>query len=197
MASTFLPEWDRCHPDDLWVYDKLILSKKLGYICGPKGADTPKPGKYLIKPCVNFMGMGRGAKILNLRYTTDFRLPDGFFWMEIFRGKHLSIDYYKGQQRLCVEGFRTSSDLSKWDRWQKTSDKIPFPKIQLKGNYKWVNIEMIDGNIIEIHLRRNPDFCGHTSPYITPSYGRKKLKGHTFIKGQDYKRIGYFIKCQH
>ena len=29
--------WDVAHTEDLWIFDKLILSKKLGYQCGPAG----------------------------------------------------------------------------------------------------------------------------------------------------------------
>ena len=47
--------------EDLWVLDKLILSKKLGYKCGPKGIDVPNRGRYIIRPCVNIMGMGEGS----------------------------------------------------------------------------------------------------------------------------------------
>jgi hypothetical protein len=30
-------EFAQIHPDDLWVYNKLQLSAKLGYKCGPAG----------------------------------------------------------------------------------------------------------------------------------------------------------------
>ena len=33
--------WDKIKPDDLWIYDKLILSRKLGYLCGPAGVAPP------------------------------------------------------------------------------------------------------------------------------------------------------------
>ena len=55
--------WFDCHEDDLWIFDKLILSRKLGYVCGPVDADVPKPNHYIVRPCVNPAGMGRGATI--------------------------------------------------------------------------------------------------------------------------------------
>ena len=33
--------WRSPKSDDLWALDKLILSKKLGYKCGPAGIDVP------------------------------------------------------------------------------------------------------------------------------------------------------------
>lgn len=177
--------------EDLWVYDKLILSKILGYNCGPKGMEVPKPGKYIIRPAINFMGMALGAKIIHLEKSTE-HLEDGFFWCEVFKGRHLSVDYKNKKQDLCVEGFRAkNSKISKWTRWEKTSDKIKYPKIlkKLKGNYKWVNIEYIGDNIIEIHFRRNPDFLGHSSKYIRPIWDNE-----IFIKAKDADRVGFYIE---
>ncbi len=30
-------EWNHIHSEDLWVYNKLFLSRRLGYTCGPVG----------------------------------------------------------------------------------------------------------------------------------------------------------------
>ena len=38
--------WKNPKIDDLWALDKLILSKKLGYTCGPAGIEVPKEGIY-------------------------------------------------------------------------------------------------------------------------------------------------------
>lgn len=62
--------WLRCHIDDLWIFDKLIVSKKLGYVCGPHGVNVPQNGKYIVRPCVNLMSMGRGAFFQEL-YVND------------------------------------------------------------------------------------------------------------------------------
>ena len=45
--------WQNAEPDERWLYDKLILSRKIGYTCGPSGIDVPKPNFYIVKPCVN------------------------------------------------------------------------------------------------------------------------------------------------
>lgn len=192
--------WKLTHLDDLWVFDKLILSKKLGYSCGPKGINVPKPGLYIVRPCINFMGMGLGTKFLNIKDNTDNIMEEGTFWSQVFKGKHLSIDYYKGRQKLCVEGIRPDlHNVRKWDIWKKTEDKIPYPTIlkSLKGRYDWINVEFVGGNIIEIHLRRNPDFKGHASNYVIPVYSGQKIKpkeNQIFIKSVDDTRIGFYIE---
>ena len=53
--------WLSCDVADLWIFDKLILSRKLDYICGPVDVDVPSPGNYIVRPCVNLAGMSRGA----------------------------------------------------------------------------------------------------------------------------------------
>ena len=42
--------WDTANIEDLWVFDKLILAKKLGYQCGPAGGWTPESKNYIIRP---------------------------------------------------------------------------------------------------------------------------------------------------
>lgn len=126
--------------------------------------------------------------------STD-NLPDGTFWCEKFEGRHLSVDYYRGTQTLCVEGHKSSDSLSRWDLWEKTDDEIPYPDIlkELVGQYDWVNVEFIGGKIIEIHLRQNPDFMFHNKSYIIPAYGETHLDGHVLIEWADHERSGFFI----
>jgi hypothetical protein len=52
-------EWNAIHHDDLWIYNKLQLSRVLGYTCGPIGTTVPKPDFYIVRPSVNFLGNGR------------------------------------------------------------------------------------------------------------------------------------------
>lgn len=194
-----IEEWTNCHVDDLWINDKLILSRKLGYKCGPHGVSVPKPGYYIVRPCVNFMGMGRGAFITFIENETEDLIPDGTFWCELLKGRHLSVDFYKGEQVLCVEGHRSSQNLVKWDRWEKTDDQIKFPNIlkNLTGVYDWINIEVIGGKLIEVHLRENPDFEKHNSPYIIPIYEGDRIdlmSNQAYIEAPEHIRLGFIIR---
>ena len=105
--------WETVNPKDLWVMDKLILSRNLYYTCGPVGMAVPRPGHYIVRPCVNMLGLGLGAQKVWIEDTTD-HLPLGYFWCEWFSGRHLSIDYHWGRQVLAVEGHKSENTFTKW-----------------------------------------------------------------------------------
>ena len=189
--------WKTADADEIWVYDKLILSRKLGYKCGPAGIDVPEPGWYIVRPCVNVMGLGLGTKKMHLpQYTID--LDPGYFWCEWFEGRHLSIDYEYGKQVLCVEGFKSKDTFTQWDKWIKTNDQISFPKVldqfKTKAN---INCEFIGGKLIEVHLRSNPDFEQNITEFI-PVWKDQSTEpplGYRYIDYPDvHGRIGAFIK---
>ena len=192
-------EWEGIHVDDLWVYDKLILSKKLGYTCGPSGVDVPKAGRYVVRPITNYRGMGREATIEWIWDNTDHLHPSEF-WCEVFEGEHISVDYFMGQSDLVVRGVRSSNELYKWDYWERVDWRIPFPDVlkDLKGNYSWINLEMIDGKVIEVHFRRNSDFLHGNTMMIPVWSGGIHMKlpedqEWRYIPEEDYHREGYWI----
>lgn len=150
--------WKTADPDELWAMDKLILARKMGYSCGPAGVPVDTPGEYIVRPCVNAMGLGLGAQKKYLERNTE-HLEPGYFWCEFFSGRHLSIDYYHGEQHLCVEGFKSPNTFTTWNLWKRTGDRIPLPGILEQFKHKeWINCEFIDGNLIEVHFRYNPNF---------------------------------------
>ena len=151
--------WKSADPDELWAMDKLILSRKLGYNCGPAGVPVDAPGYYIVRPCVNAMGLGLGAAKSYIEKNTEW-LDVGFFWCEWFEGRHLSVDYHYGKQELCVEGFKHPDTFTTWRRWQRVEDTVPLPGIieQFKDK-EWINCEFIGGKLIEVHFRHNPDFA--------------------------------------
>ena len=110
--------WQTADPDELWAMDKLILSRKLGYRCGPAGVPVDAPDYYIVRPCVNAMGLGLGAAKSYIEKNTEW-LDVGFFWCEWFEGRHLSVDYHYGKQELCVEGFKHPDTFTTWRRWQR------------------------------------------------------------------------------
>lgn len=192
--------WLNCENEDLWIFNKLNLARRLGYVCGPKGVDVPQPGNYVVRPCVNLMGMSKGADIVWIDEETDEheKIPHGYFWCEIFTGRHLSVDYIDKKQVLCVEGFKHENSLYKFSRWQKTNDVIEYPEIlnHLVGNYKYINVEMIGDKIIEVHLRLNPDFADNEQEVIPvwENDSTEAPQGFTFVPGKVDKRIGFFVR---
>lgn len=185
---------------DLWIFDKFHVSLKAGHICGPAGISVPVPGEYVIRPCMNILGMGMGAFFALLNRET-YGLPSGTFWCERFIGPHYSVDYYKGKQQLCVIGHREHlGDVTRWKKWEKNNIEIPYPHHildQLEQEYDWVNVEYIGDKIVEIHLRRNPDFKGHDSNYVIPVYKDQVIKparDQLFVPSQDEDRLGFYIQ---
>jgi hypothetical protein len=190
-------EWAIIHEDDLWVYNKLILAKKSGHLCGPTGVPVSRPGYYIVRPMFNLLGMGRNARIEWIRDYTDHFYPSDF-WCEVFNGEHLSVDFYHKESRLVVKGHRHPSDpLYKWQRWEKVDRTIEFPEIlkNLKGNYEWINCEFVDGNLIEVHFRQNPDFRYENTlaiPVWEEEMGRE-IEKYRYVEDGDYLRKGFYI----
>lgn len=189
--------WKTIDPDDIWVMDKLILSRKLGYSCGPVGLDVPTPGWYIVRPCVNMMGLGLGAQKIWIEEET-WKLPVGHFWCEWFEGNHYSIDYNYGKQALAVQGIKKADTFTRWDEWRKIETFIPFPKIlEQYKNKEWINIEFIGDKIIEVHFRRNEDFANGVNHFIPVWEGQDTTPpgGYNYIDYPDiHGRIGAFVR---
>ena len=162
--------WGQLDPSDLWIYDKLILAKKLGHQAGPAGVPVPVPNFYIVRPITNLRMMSRGAGKLWLTPSTSDQVPDGYFWSECFEGRHISIDYNYGKQTLAVEGFRNSDRLDRFCLWKKIDYPYSLPAclVSISQKYEWLNIEMIGDNIIEVHKRYNDDFANHSGSVVIP-----------------------------
>jgi hypothetical protein len=192
--------WLKADPEDLWVMDKLIIARMCHHVSGPVGMDVPTPGWYIVRPCVNMIGLGLGAKMFWLTKSTD-HLPIGHFWCEWFTGRHLSVDYRNGEQFLAVEGIRgETQDLTRWEKWIKVNDTVPLPGFlkNLSIKYGVINCEFIDGKLIEVHLRGNPNFEGRDITEFIPVWDSKKdlsSQGYRYIRypGEN-NRIGAWIK---
>jgi len=190
-------EWNSIHNEDLWVYNKLLLSHRLKYLCGPVGCPVPFPCHYIVRPSINLLGMGRFSRIEWIwKYTDHFHPAE--FWCQRFRGEHISVDFQNKQSKLVVIGEKNHNNpLYKWNKWTKIERKIKFPKIleDLKGTYEWINCEFIGNNLIEVHFRQNPDFRYGNSIAIPVWKGEKvqKKENLVFIHDEDYLRKGFYI----
>ena len=194
--------WRTIDSKYLWAMDKLILARKMGYLCGPVGLKVPKPGWYIVRPSVNMQGMGLGAQKVWIDQST-VHLPAGHFWCEFFTGRHFSVDYAYGLPTLCVEGFKSEDTFMKWDRWSKVDDwsaieySLGFPKI-LDDFIHWpkVNCEFIGGKLIEVHFRENEDFKDGITEFLPVWEGQSTQPppGYRYISYPDQKRLGAFVK---
>jgi len=176
--------------EDLWCVDKLILAKKLGYVCGPAGIVPPHPGQYVVRPLMNLKMMSRGAKI---QYLDSDSIPDGYFWCEVFTGRHLSFDYHWGKQVLAVEGFRNDPlRLDRFSRWTKINDAFKLPEVlqEIADRYPWFNVEVIGDKVIEVHFRYNDDFANHDATTIIPVWKDE------FYASASGDRLGFILESK-
>jgi hypothetical protein len=181
---------DLIEPEDLWAIDKFILAKRLGYVCGPAGVVPGTAGRYIVRPCVNFRTMAMGASFVYLDSASDV-IPTGYFWCEIFQGRHRSFDYHRGQQVLAVEGFRTDADrLDRFSHWVKIPDVFELPPLiqQIASRYEWLNVETVGNNVIEVHFRYNDDFSNHDADKIIPIWKEQ------FYHSPAGDRIGFILE---
>ena len=184
--------WNKIDVSDLWVYDKLILSKYLGHVCGPAGVDLPEPGTYIIKPITNIMGMGQGTHFRTFLDVKTETVRPGYFWMEVFRGQHLSIDIVDGKTDVVYEGI--SLGTSRFSRWLKLDVEMEHPEflINLSKKYGVVNYESIGGKIIEVHLRANPDWQKYRAKELIPIW-KGDFIPKDFVNDADGDRIGFRV----
>jgi hypothetical protein len=189
--------WGKVHPNDLWIYDKLIVARKSGYLAGPAGVSVPRADWYIVRPITNIRMMSRGASRKWLTPELD-SVPDGYFWSEMFIGDHISVDYHYGRQSTTVQGFRDSDRLDRFCKWSRIEITMPFPKIlhNLHSMYKWINVEYIDGKIIEIHTRYNDDFSNHSANTIIPVWNDNPIPqpvGSSWYESPSADRLGFWI----
>ena len=152
-----------------WIFNKLELALHLGYQAGPGPIPVPKSNYYIVRPVYNLYGMGIGAKVVWLDTTmTEVELiqkvPPGYFWCELFQGTHYSIDFKKSNQTYIptvsmYAGSQNKDNLSKFHSWTKCENpNFVLPDFVCEVGSDDVNIEIIDGNIIEVHFRRGNTF---------------------------------------
>lgn len=183
--------WTKAPLTDLWLYDKLIVSRRLGYCCGPSCVPVPQPNNYIVRPITNMHGMGINASIQHIDSSTD-HLPAGYFWSEIFSGLHISVDYHYGVQCLAVEGHRTSAELWRFDRWCVVEQQYALPFEEL-AKYPYSNVEFIGGRVIEVHLRQNPDFS-YNNTVAVPVWDDETIDlTRKFVVAKDYRRKGFYV----
>lgn len=160
------------YPNHHKWFNKLYVAELMGYNCGPAGVPPPKTGWYVIRPIYNLSGMGIFARIEYIYAHTQNidKIPPGYFWCEAFSGTHCSATYewqtnkenLRGEWKpiSCWIGTRDHQEdrLYKFSEW-KRSDYIPELPSQLHGlsGIRRINVEFINDNVIEVHLRESTD----------------------------------------
>lgn len=124
----------------------------------------PKKYPIISKPIINLKGMGYNAiKINNIQEFINNNIY-GNFWCEFVKGKHYSYDFMLNDTKIifycCFEGIKNNKNLGKFNYWKFIKD-IKYPEIidelinkYLKKYFGFLNIEVINNKIIEVHLRK-------------------------------------------
>ena len=149
-------------PKYRWIYNKLTIAEIQGLTCAPHGV-IPTSFPVFSKPIFNLKSMGAGSRILhNYQEYLDNYSP-GHMWSELLDGEHISTDlavlYGKVVWLAHTRGHPMPGGT--FDRWDINVEipceheryLIQFVETNLEGYSGMLNAEMIDGRIIEAHLR--------------------------------------------
>lgn len=201
-AYIFFPQYRK------W-FNKLELSERLGYKCGPCGVPPTEENEYVVRPIYNLSGMSVGASIKYIETGDTTKVPPGYFWCEYFYGDQYSVTYEYNDKWIPINSWKAYKEKKNLSRFSKWTRDFHYPKLpdffdELK-DVGLINVEFIEDKIIEVHLRPSPD----------PSYNilipvwaddKKVLDsyielGYTFIESFDdadgfleTPRIGFMVK---
>ena len=160
------------YPRERWVYDKVAVAHSQGLEAGPHGT---KPSRFPVfsKPIVNLKGMGIGSRAIRSAEEYDRNYRPGHMWMPLLEGAHVSSDVavVDGSPRWWRHATGKPGRRGTFDFW--TIEAAAHADIEqrcggwitshLAGYTGMLNLETIDGTIIEAHLRLSdqwPDLYG-------------------------------------
>ena len=161
--------WE-AYPQYRWIFNKLDLSMRLGYECGPACVPIKNKGYYIVKPIYNLFGMGIGSKKVYLdpkihaeQMIRHEYVDPGHFWCEYLEGSHYSIDFKRKDNKwvpfsTMIGTHKTDDDLVKFEAWEKVEVfNFELPDFIQEINVEYLNIESKGSKIFEVHLRTGND----------------------------------------
>jgi hypothetical protein len=162
-------EW---YPRYRWIYDKVAVALSQGLDAGPHGT-MPTRFPVFSKPITNLRGMGIGSRVIHSAGEYRRLYTPGHMWMALLEGRHVSSDVAVVAGKPCWWRHATGrpATAGTFDYWIVHAD--PDPNIEthcanwigrsLADYTGMLNLETIDGSIIEVHLRFSdqwPDLYG-------------------------------------
>ena len=160
------------YPRFKWVYNKLLVAESQELPCAPHGVE-PAAFPVFSKPIYNMRGMGAGSRIFRTLKEYRHGQRPGHMWMSLLEGEHVSTDvavvngepvWWRHVTGVALEG-------GMFDYWTVHAAANPrvesyasdWIRTHLAGYTGMLNLETIDGRIIEVHLRfadQWPDLYG-------------------------------------
>lgn len=204
--DVFVPTEDgdawKWYPDYKWVYNKLEVAERQGFVCGPHGLEPPSFPVFS-KPVFNMRGMGIGSRVIKtMRDYKAYQKP-GHIWMPICEGEHISTDFavVDGKPVWWRHAYGEALEGGMFDHWVVLAENKPeieaycgeWLQRNLAGYTGMVNIETIGAKIIEVHLRfadQWPDLYGGR-PWVEALIGLYRDKVWTFDEPDP--RTGYSV----
>ena len=172
------------YPNLEWVYDKHTMSKEMDTKVWDLNTETPDRFPVIVKPRTNLLGGGVGAyKANNLN---EIKSRKDMIAQPYFTGRHLSTDFiiYQGVivDWYSFAGHKDKNDsfvlFSSIDEYDKSA-AMAVQKIPLENGI--INVETIDNNIIEMHLRPSAQFYDISGKFLEKfltQYERRILAGN-------------------
>lgn len=160
------------YPRHRWVYNKMLVCETHG----PHGV-LPETYPVFSKPIVSMFGMGSGSRMVANEDKYMEIIEPGYFWMPLFKGRHVSTDVALANGTPCWWQHATGvpgREPGTFDYWIiHAPDAALLPALEaylstwisknMQGYTDFMNIESIGGRIIECHLRMTaqwPDLNG-------------------------------------
>ena len=161
------------YPNHSWIYNKLLICKTQGLEHGPHGV---MPSKFPVfsKPIYNLRGMGAGIRVIHNLDELEHHCIPGHMWMPLLEGEHVSSDVaiINGEPVWWRHTIGKPLGDGTFDYWTILAE--PRPEIEgycgrwlqdnLRGYTGIINLETIDGKIIECHLRLSDQWVDLNGP---------------------------------
>lgn len=178
-----------------FIYDKLSLAQLQNLDCAPLPI-IPTIFPVIVKPIINLYGMSRGLKKIN-NYEEFILIKDnGYFWEKYLDGAQYNYDIVIKNGKIidsfCYHSVPLNEGTFLYHQYIKKN--IPSNIVNLIENLMenytgFMNIELIDGYIIEAHLRLNGDFFIFDEIMVDNFINFIKNKLYIF---QEIKQITFF-----
>ena len=185
-----------------WVYNKLALYRATGLESAPHGVYPPRFPVFS-KPIVNLHGMGAGSRLIETPADWEAAQTPGHLWCQPLEGVHISTDM------AIVDGFpQWWAHTECFPRGGGTFDYFhvlehPLPTLETRLNeFVWrclrpytgmLNIETIDGQIIEVHLRLTDQYPDLYGPNFIKAVARLYAHHTWYLDGHGFG--GYSVCC--
>ncbi len=172
----------RLNPEHRWIYNKLDLTLKQNLLAAPTGVDPREfgiPGSDLVfvRPMLNLHGMGRGAQAVRADAVPAW---PGYLWSRYLSGEQSSSDCLVQHGRPLWFAHTIAGERCQQGppaAWHIGVDRSANEQL-LRGfipehlpNYTGLcNFEIIDGIIIEAHLRGSNGFFDFYGTSFIPAW---------------------------